>query len=102
MSELLVDDGVVPRKLSIPVLIKGLKDIRKSYLECLNGKKPEICYAIAVNSLVEMFGSLLPRVIHSPDLRYYIIVGVEELLVYDADQEKYNTLPVDKAVEKLL
>jgi len=102
MSELLVDDGVIPRKLSIQTLLKGLRDIRKSYIDCLSSEKPEICYAVAANSLIDMFGPLLPRVVHSPDLRYYIVIGIETLFVYDADQDKYNTIPIDKAVERLL
>jgi hypothetical protein len=93
-----MDDGITPRDLKIDVIREGLMDIRKRYLECTSSRRKEICYAIAANELMSMFGSLMPRVIHDPEVRYYILHGVDQLLIYDADTDRLKLLTIEEVV----
>jgi hypothetical protein len=97
-----MDDGITPRDLKIDMIREGLKGIRKRYLECLASKKREICYAVAANELISMFGSLMPRVIHDPEVRYYILYGVDQLLVYDADMYRIKLTTIEEVVNTVL
>lgn len=97
-----MDDGITPRDLKIDLIREGLRGIRKRYLECLSSKKREICYAVAANELMSMFGSLMPRVIHDPEVRYYILYGVAQLLVYDADMDRLRLTTVEGVVNAVL
>jgi hypothetical protein len=93
-----MDDGITPRDLKIDIIREGLRDIRKRYLDCVSLRKKEICYAIAANELMFMFGSLMPRVIHDPEVRYYILHGVDQLLIYDADTDRLKLATIEEVV----
>ncbi|MGC8583840.1 MAG: hypothetical protein ACP5I3_09925 [Thermoproteus sp.] len=97
-----MDDGITPRDLKIETIREGLRGIRKRYLECASSKKKEICYAVAANELMSMFGSLMPRVLHDPEVRYYILYGVGQLLVYDADTDRIKLTTIDEVVNFIL
>jgi len=93
-----MDDGITPRDLKIDTIREGLRGIRKRYLECVSSRKKEVCYAVAANELVSMFGSLMPRVIHDSEVRYYILYGVDQLLVYDADMDRLKLTTIEEVV----
>ncbi|WP_231818637.1 hypothetical protein [Thermoproteus tenax] len=99
-----MDDGISPRDLKIDMLRDGLRGIRGRFQDCVaKGKKKEVCYAVAANELVSMFGSLLPYVAHDPELRYFLLRGSDgQLLVYDADRDVYKIVDFVEAVQRLL
>lgn len=97
-----MDDGITPRDLKIDTLKEGLRDIRRRYKECVAAKKKEICYAVAANELMSMFGSLLPSVWHDNELRYFILRGTDGILVYDADIDKLRIASIEEIVSLML
>jgi len=99
-----MDDGVVLKDLKIDIVRQGLKELREEYRKCREGgRMPEICYALLIGRLMDMFGSLLPYVIHDVEYRFYILKGSEgKLLVYDADTDIYIIITLPEAVKRLL
>ncbi|MGC9130628.1 MAG: hypothetical protein ACP5H5_03475 [Pyrobaculum sp.] len=97
-----IDDGIAPRDLKIDVVRQGLREVRKKFLECATQKKKEVCYALASNDLIAMFGSLMPRVLHDVELRFFLLYGLEGVLLYDADRDVYKITTLDKLVSLAL
>jgi hypothetical protein len=99
-----MDDGVVPRDLKIDVMRQGLRELRGEYKRCVEGGRgPQICYVLLANRLIDMFGSLLPYVIHDDEYRFYILKGADgKLLVYDADVDRYKIVELSQAAATLL
>lgn len=97
-----MDDGITPRELKVDMVRDGLRSIRTRYKECAAAKKKEICYAIAANDLMSMFGSLLPNVWHDSEMRRFVLKGVESVLVYDADLDKLRITSIEEIVSTIL
>lgn len=97
-----MDDGIAPRDLKVEIIKDGLRNIRAKYKECQTTRKKEICYAIAANELMSMFGSLVPNVWHDPEMRYFILKGTEGIFVYDADLDKLRMLSIEEIVTIIL
>lgn len=97
-----MDDGIAPRELNVEIIKDGLRNIRAKYKECLTTRKKEICYAIAANELMSMFGSLLPSVWHDPEMRYFILRGTDGILVYDTDIDKLRIVSIEEIVSTVL
>lgn len=97
-----VDDGVSPRELKIELLREALHAVRKNYVKCLEKTKPEICHAVAVNDLLDIFGSLLPNVIYDAEFRYFLIKGVENLFLYDAETDTIKITTIGNLVNNCL
>ncbi|MEM0370568.1 MAG: hypothetical protein QXE80_07745 [Pyrobaculum sp.] len=97
-----IDDGIAPRELKIDLIKNGLRRVRKNYLECLQKSSSEICHTVAVNELLDMFGSLLPNVIYDVEFRYFLIKGVEELLLYDVDLDILKVVTLGELINKCI
>jgi hypothetical protein len=87
--------GSVPRDLKIDAIRQVVRG--EEYERCVEGgRRPQICYVLLANRLIDIFSSPLPSVTHDDEDRFYALKGADgKLLVYNVD--KYGVVELSQA-----
>lgn len=99
--EVVLDDGVMPRKMKADALVEGIEAARRVYRNCRG--RQSVCYAAAVGELLRAFGSLAANLIYDEGLTSFIVKLADgRLFLYDAERGAYKVVEVAAVVKALV